>query len=140
MTNRIDRYLHKGQNVRILDKTSKTWCQGTVIEKCQEPQSYLVETSNGTRVRRNRSHPRDMTVQRRSVSIADEEIKDRDHRNSQSEHSSPKSTDSDTRRMQNVTSPNAGERLTTCTGNETVDGDVRRKSCRVIRRPTRYDS
>ena len=98
-----------------------------------------METPNGTRVRRNRSHSRDMPVQRRSVSFADEEINDRDHRNSHNEHSSP-STDSDTRRIQNETTTNAGERLTTCTDNETVDGDVRRKSCRVIRRPTRYDS
>ena len=83
--------LYKGQKVRILDKTSKTWCPGTVLEKCQEPRSYLVETPNGTRVRRNRSHLRDMTVQTRSVSFADEEVND--HPNSHTEHSPPHSTD-----------------------------------------------
>ena len=67
-------HLYKGQKVRILDKTSKTWCPGTVLEKCQESRSYLVETPNGTRVRRIRSHLRDMTVQTRSVSFADEEV------------------------------------------------------------------
>ena len=130
--------LYKGQKVRILDKTSKTWCPGTVLEKCQEPRSYLVETPNGTRVRRNRSHLRDMTVQTRSVSFADEEVND--HPNSHAEHSPPHSTDNETRLMQNESTPNAGERRIPCTDNQTVDGDVRRKSCRAIRRPQRYDS
>ena len=130
--------LYKGQKVRILDKTSKTWCPGTVLEKCQEPRSYLVETPNGTRVRRNRSHLRDMTVQTRSVSFADEEVND--HPNSHAEHSPPHSTDNETRLMQNESTPNAGERRIPCTDNQTVDGDARRKSCRAIRRPQRYDS
>ena len=130
--------LYKGQKVRILDKTSKTWCPGTVLEKCQEPRSYLVETPNGTRVRRNRSHLRDMTVQTRSVSFADEEVND--HPNSHTEHSPPHSTDNDTRFMQNESSPNVGERRIPCTDNQTVDGDGRKKSCRVIRRPQRYNS
>ena len=130
--------LYKGQKVRILDKTSKTWCPGTVLEKCQEPRSYLVETPNGTRVRRNRSHLRDMTIQTRSVSFADEEVND--HPNSHAEHSPPHSTDNETRLMQNESTPNAGERRIPCTDNQTVDGDVRRKSCRAIRRPQRYDS
>ena len=130
--------LYKGQKVRILDKTSKTWCPGTVLEKCQGPRSYLVETPNGTRVRRNRSHLRDMTVQTRSVSFADEEVND--HPNSHAEHSPPHSTDNETRLMQNESTPNPGERRIPCTDNQTVDGDVRRKSCRAIRRPQRYDS
>ena len=130
--------LYKEQKVRILDKTSKTWCPGTVLEKCQEPRSYLVETPNGTRVRRNRSHLRDMTVQTRSVSFADEEVND--HPNSHAEHSPPHSTDNETRLMQNESTPNAGERRIPGTDNQTVDGDVRRKSCRAIRRPQRYDS
>ena len=132
--------LYKGQKVRIQDKIWKTWCPGTVLEKCQEPQSYLVETPNGTRLRRNRSHLLDMTIQRRSLSFADEEVINRDHPTLHSEHSSPESTDNDTRIMPNERTPNAGERLITCTDNQTEDGDVRRKSCRVIRRPTRYDS
>ncbi|KAK2140060.1 hypothetical protein NP493_6007g00004 [Ridgeia piscesae] len=57
--------LYTGQRVRILDKT---W---TVVEKCQEPRSYMVQKPNGTRVRRNSSHLRDMTVLRRSASFAD---------------------------------------------------------------------
>ena len=84
--------LYKGQKVRILDKIRKTWCPGTVLEKCQEPRSYLVETPNGTRLRRNRSHLRDMTVQRKSVSFADEEVINRDHPTMHSEQSLPEST------------------------------------------------
>ena len=87
-----------------------------------------METPNGTRLRRNRSHLRDMTVQRRSVSFADEEVINRDHPNSHSEHSSPESTDNDTRLMPNERTLNPGDRLITCTDNQTEDGDVRRKS------------
>ena len=104
-----------------------------------ETRSYLVETPNGTRLRRNRSHLRDMTVQR-SVSFEDEEVINRDHPNSHNEHSSPESTDKNTHLVPNVRTPNAGERRITCPDNQTGDGDVRRKSRRVIRRPTRYDS
>ena len=38
--------LYKGQKVRILDKTSKTWCPGTVLGKCQEPRSYQLQTEH----------------------------------------------------------------------------------------------
>ena len=94
--------LYKGQKVRI----RKTWCTGTVHEKCQEPRSYRVETPNGTRLRRNGSHLRDMTVQGRSVSFADEEVVNRDHPTLHSAHSSPESTDNDTRIMPNERIPN----------------------------------
>jgi hypothetical protein len=47
--------MHKGQQVRILDKTKKTWCPGTIIDKCSQPRSYIVETPNRTRLRRNRN-------------------------------------------------------------------------------------
>ena len=98
-----------------------------------------METPNGTRLRRNRSHLRDMTVQR-SVSFEDEEVINRDHPNSHSEHSSPESMDKDTHLVPNVRTLNAGVRRITCPDIQTGDGDVQRKSCRVIIRPTRYDS
>ena len=48
--------LYKGQHIRILDKTNKTWCcPGIVLNKESQPRSYLVETPNGTRVRQNRT-------------------------------------------------------------------------------------
>ena len=53
--------LHRGQSIRILDRPSRTWCPGTVMEKCSEPRSYIVETPLGTQVRRNRSQLREMS-------------------------------------------------------------------------------
>jgi hypothetical protein len=52
--------LYTGQQIRIIDKVNKTWCPGSVVERCSEPRSYIVETPNGTQVRRNRSHLREM--------------------------------------------------------------------------------
>ena len=48
--------LYPGQDVRVFDKTSKTWSPATVITRCPEPRSYTVQTNNGTTVRRNRVH------------------------------------------------------------------------------------
>jgi len=65
--------LYKGQEVRILDRVNKTWCPGTVVEQCSEPRSYLVKTPNGTQVRRNRSHLRELTSSKpRVVRFSDE--------------------------------------------------------------------
>ncbi len=52
--------LHAGQQVRILDTANHTWCPGTVTQRLEEPRSYLVQTPNGTTVRCNRSHLREM--------------------------------------------------------------------------------
>lgn len=46
--------LYPGRPVRILNRDTKTWIPGTVVERCSEPRSYIVETPNGSRVRRNR--------------------------------------------------------------------------------------
>ena len=51
--------LHAGQRVRILYKDSHTWCQGEVLVTCAEPRSYIVQTPNGTRLRRTRSYLRE---------------------------------------------------------------------------------
>ena len=50
--------LHPGRNVRVLDKPSKTWYQGTVTQRCEEPWSYIIMTAGGSKVRRNRCHLR----------------------------------------------------------------------------------
>ena len=50
-----------GQKVRILDKFNKTWCPATT-KKCDQPRSYIVQTPNGTTLRRNRSHIGEMYV------------------------------------------------------------------------------
>ncbi|XP_014670832.1 PREDICTED: uncharacterized protein K02A2.6-like [Priapulus caudatus] len=64
--------LHVGQRVRILDKGNKTWCPGEVVARHEQPRSYVVETPNGTRLRRNRSHLRELTTGRMEK-LCDEE-------------------------------------------------------------------
>uniref|UniRef100_A0A8C2EQ68 Gypsy retrotransposon integrase-like protein 1 n=1 Tax=Cyprinus carpio TaxID=7962 RepID=A0A8C2EQ68_CYPCA len=54
--------LFRGQSVRVLDKERKTWHPGTVVERCKEPRSYLIQTPNGNTVRRTRSQLREMYV------------------------------------------------------------------------------
>ncbi|XP_071791990.1 uncharacterized protein [Asterias amurensis] len=52
--------LYVGQKVRVLDTPSKTWFPGEVTMVCKEPRSYEVMTPNGNKLRRNRSHLREM--------------------------------------------------------------------------------
>ena len=51
--------LYSGQDIRVFDKTSKTWSQGTVTNECPEPRSYMVKTATGQDLRRNRRHLRE---------------------------------------------------------------------------------
>ena len=51
--------LYPGHNVRVLDKPSKTWYQGTVTQMCEEPRSYIITIAGGSKVRRNRRHLRE---------------------------------------------------------------------------------
>ena len=53
---------YTGQAVRILHHQRNTWCPGKIVSKCNEPRSYVVETSNGTRLRRNRAHLRELVA------------------------------------------------------------------------------
>ena len=53
--------------VRILNHQRKTWCPGNIVSKCDEPRSYVKETPNGTRLRRNRSHLRELVARRELV-------------------------------------------------------------------------
>ena len=55
--------LHKGQNVRILDKASKTWIPGEVTGHSGEPRSYNVRTNQGSNIRRNRGDLREAPQQ-----------------------------------------------------------------------------
>ena len=55
--------LHKGQNVRILDKASKTWIPGDVTGHSGEPRSYNVRTNQGSNIRRNRGDLREAPQQ-----------------------------------------------------------------------------
>ena len=51
--------LHAARRVRILNKETHHWSPGEIVAKCTEPRSYIVQTPNGTRLRRTRSHPRE---------------------------------------------------------------------------------
>ena len=52
--------LYIGQRVRVQDHRDGTWTVAKVIKKCDEPRSFVVETPNGSRIRRNRRHIRDI--------------------------------------------------------------------------------
>lgn len=54
--------LSPGEQVRILNRNTKTWTPGTIKHQCRQPRSYIVETPNGATLRRNRSHLRPITL------------------------------------------------------------------------------
>ena len=55
--------LHAGQRVRILNKETHHWSPGEIVAKCTEPRSYIVQTPNGTRLCRTRSHLRELQAE-----------------------------------------------------------------------------
>ena len=48
--------LHIGEKVNMLD--NKTWKPAVVMNRCEEPRSFIVKTENGKTFRRNRQHLR----------------------------------------------------------------------------------
>ena len=55
--------LHAGQRVRILNRETHHWSPGEIVAKCTEPRSYIVQTPNGTRLHRTRSHRRELQAE-----------------------------------------------------------------------------
>ena len=55
--------LHKGQNVRVLDKASKTWILGEVTGYSEEPRSYNIRTNQGSNTQCNRGDLREAPQQ-----------------------------------------------------------------------------
>ena len=51
--------LYKGQNVWVQNHDDKKWMPGVVVDKRPEPQSYEIETENGSVLRWNRRHIRE---------------------------------------------------------------------------------
>ena len=47
--------LRAGQQVRT-QLTNGSWTPATILAKCDMPRSYMLETANGSQVRRNRRH------------------------------------------------------------------------------------
>ena len=52
--------LRPGQHVTVMNKDRGTWHPAIVVQKCDEPRSYVVQTPNGNRVRRCRSYLREL--------------------------------------------------------------------------------
>ena len=64
---------HKGHNIRVLDKASKTWIPGEVTGQSREPRSYNIRANQGSNIWRNRGHLRKLpnrTVQTLETSLA----------------------------------------------------------------------
>ena len=51
-----------GMKVLLQEPDKSSWTPGTVIEKCQEPRSYVVSTPNGSRLRRNRKFLKELST------------------------------------------------------------------------------
>ena len=52
--------LYVGQKVRVQQPENKSWEPAKVTEVCTENRSYVIQTPNGSSLRRNRSHIREM--------------------------------------------------------------------------------
>lgn len=61
--------LYNGQRVRVLNPETKVWEPAVVTNTCKEPKSYEVKTPNGSVLRRNRSHIRDMPLQKTAKTL-----------------------------------------------------------------------
>lgn len=60
-----------GQHVNVQDQTSGKWTQAVVKNICPEPRSYMVQTPNGSVLRRNRNHLREIQPEKKRVRFAD---------------------------------------------------------------------
>lgn len=58
-----------GQHVTVLNKDRGTWHPAIVMQKCNEPRSYIVQTPNGSKIRRCRSHLRELYTPQMEKSI-----------------------------------------------------------------------
>ena len=52
--------LRVGQRVRVQNRESNRWFPATIAQRCTEPCSYVITIQNGTMLRRNRSHLREL--------------------------------------------------------------------------------
>ena len=50
--------LHPGKHVTVWNKDRRTWHPAVVFQKCNEPRCYVMQTPNGNKIRRCRSHLR----------------------------------------------------------------------------------
>ena len=64
--------LEKGQHIRFQLQPQGAWIPGKVVEKAEEPRSYVLETPNGMKLRRNRIHIRDAPSPSVTFNISDD--------------------------------------------------------------------
>lgn len=50
-----DRKFEIGENIRV-QQGHRDWVPGTVVEKCDQPRSYIIQRSDGSTIRRNTHH------------------------------------------------------------------------------------
>ena len=53
-----------GQTVGLQDPKTLKWMPGRIVDKCDEPRSYIVQTPNGSRLRRNQRFLKDLATPR----------------------------------------------------------------------------
>ncbi len=114
-------HLVPGQEVRIQDHRTKGWEQGVIRRQCQEPRSYVVESENGSWLRRNRRH-----IQTTTPSVLDREVEAQEREEHGQSHGS--------------TWQNSNEQQLE---NQIMEGETcrtvyRTRSGRAVRKPERY--
>ena len=57
------------QQVSVQDTTTGLWSPATIIKSCGEPRSYVIQTSDGTTLRRNRRHLKDSGRSQHAVPV-----------------------------------------------------------------------
>ena len=65
-------HMQIGQRVGLQDPASLKWTTEKIVEKCNEPRSYIVEKDTGSRLRRNQRFLKDLSTQTTSTLIQSE--------------------------------------------------------------------
>ena len=66
--------LSSGQAVAVYNPSSKTWTTAEVKDKLDEPRSYVVKTTNGSELRRNRIHLKPVAEEQTAKQTSSEEM------------------------------------------------------------------
>ena len=137
--------LYPGQDVRVLDKASRTWKPATIVGKCNEPRSYVVQTSSGNEIRRNRGQLRELNKNGKTDASGQEDMQqsyERCNRHTSPQHPTVQPT------VQPLVQPTVEttrnnehqvEETSTPSHNNTPSGDrVVTRYGRVVNKPQRY--
>ena len=120
-----------GQYVRVQDHVTGLWNPATVVGKCSEPRSYMIETPNGAVLRRNRRHIREVTPPT-VPSPAREDSQSQDMDDGSARVTKPRSPSVEVPEEPIARTPGTPE-------HRQPDGQTRTKTGRVIRKPCRLN-